>query len=136
MYSSQIVLPMKMELTQNGFKDIIDPNLIEDNIKNYSSTLFVINSVCGCSSSSLRPGVLLSLKNKKKPNNLATVFAGYDLESTKKLREYLLPFPPSSPSIAFFKNGDLIHMFERHHIEGQSSEFISDELKKIYNQYC
>lgn len=136
MYSSEIVLPMKMELIQHGFKDIMNPNLVEDNVKNYSSTLFVINSVCGCSASSLRPGILLSLQNKKKPENLATVFAGYDLESTKKLREYLLPFPPSSPSIAFFKSGHLIHMFERHHIEGHSSELISNELKKIYDQYC
>lgn len=136
MYSSEIVLPMKAELTKCGFKDIVNPNDIKDNIKNYSTTLFVINSVCGCSASSLRPGILMSLKNKKKPTNLATVFAGYDLESTKKLREYLLPFPPSSPSIAFFKNGNLVHMFERHNIEGNSSEFVSNELKKIYDQYC
>lgn len=136
MYSSEIVLPMKKELTQHGFKDLVDPNFIEDNIKNYSTTLFVINSVCGCSASSLRPGILISLNNIKKPKNLATVFAGYDLASTKKLREYLLPFPPSSPSIAFFQNGNLIHMFERHHIEGHSPEFIANELKKIYDQYC
>lgn len=136
MYSLEIVLPMKAQLTDNGFKDISESALIEENIKNYFTSLFVINSVCGCSASSARPGVLMSLDNSRIPENLATVFAGYDLESTKKLREFLVPFPPSSPGIALFKEGELVYMLERHHIEGNSPEYIAENLKQAYNTYC
>ena len=136
MYPLEMVLPLKKELTKNGFKDIFEPNLVEDNIKNYLTTLFVINSVCGCSASSARPGVIMSLNNNKKPENLATVFAGYDLDSTKKLREFLHPIPPSSPAIILFKRGKLVHILHRKNIEGTSAEVISNNLKEIYNQYC
>lgn len=125
MYQSKIVLPMKAQLTDCGFKDITNPEFIEENIKNHSTSLFVINSVCGCSASSVRPGVLMSLNNIKIPKNLATVFAGYDIESTKKLREFLVPYPPSSPSIVFFNQGKLVHILGRNDIEGQSPEFLT-----------
>lgn len=136
MYPSEIVLPMKAQLTENGFKDVASPEHIEENIKNFETSLFVINSVCGCSASSARPGVLMSLDNDKTPANLSTVFAGYDIESTKKLREFLFPFPPSSPAVALFKNGELVHMLERHHIEGHSAQTIAENLKQAYNEYC
>lgn len=136
MYPEDIVLRMKLELTNNGFKDIIEPKLVEENIKNYTTTLFFINSVCGCSASSARPGILMSLQNKIIPDNLATVFAGYDFESTKKLREFLLPFPPSSPFIVFFKYGKIKFALERHHIEGQTAESICKNLKEVYNKHC
>lgn len=136
MYPLKIVLPMKTQLTTNGFKDITKPEDVEYNIKKFSTTLFVINSVCGCSASSARPGVLMSLENDKKPINLATVFAGYDIESTKKLREFLEPIPSSSPAIILFKNGKLVHILERHQIEGHSADSISNNMKEAYNKYC
>ncbi|MCB9202251.1 MAG: BrxA/BrxB family bacilliredoxin [Flavobacteriales bacterium] len=136
MYPKEIVLPMKNELTERGFKDIDSPENVENNIKDYKTSLFVINSVCGCSASSARPGVVLSLQNEVIPKNLATVFAGFDIESTKKLREFLVPFPPSSPAIALFKDGELVHMLERHHIEGHTAEAIAENLKQAYNEYC
>ena len=136
MYPSEIVLPMKAILTENGFVDVSSAEIVEENIKKSATTLFVINSVCGCSASSARPGVLMSLDNEKSPAHLATVFAGFDIESTKKLREFLMPFPPSSPAIALFKDGELVHMLERHHIEGHSAQAISENLKHAYNEYC
>lgn len=136
MYPKEIVLPMKAELTENGFVDFATPEGIESEIKNKKSVLFVINSVCGCSASGSRPGVLMSLDNEKKPESLATVFAGFDVESTKKLREFLVPFPPSSPCIALFQEGELVHMLERHHIEGNSAQAIAENLKQAYNEFC
>jgi putative YphP/YqiW family bacilliredoxin len=105
-------------------------------IKNSGTTLVVVNSVCGCAAANARPGALTSLLNEKKPSHLTTVFAGVDREAVEKVRDFLAPFPPSSPAIALFKDGELVHMLERHHIEGRSAEIISENLKSAFNEYC
>ena len=105
-------------------------------IEKAGTTLIVVNSICGCAAANARPGVHLSLQNNKKPDNLVTVFAGVDTEATNSAREMMIPFPPSSPSIALFKNGTLVHMIERHHIEGRPAELIAENLKEAYNQHC
>ena len=135
MYPDHIVLPMKQELTNNGFTELQNDDNIKDLIQNDSS-LIVVNSVCGCAAANARPGVLKSLKNSSIPKNLYTVFACVDTEATNAARELMFPFPPSSPSIALFKNGELVHMLERHHIEGRDSEIIAENLTQAYDEYC
>lgn len=136
MYPDAIVKPMKNELVSKGFQEILTPADADKAIQSPGTTLIVINSVCGCAAGSARPGVLLSLLNAKKPKNLFTVFAGVDKEATAQVRKYVLPYPPSSPSIALFKDGKLIHFIERHHIEGRSAEMLAEHLKEVYNQFC
>lgn len=136
MYPEAMVKPMKNELISKGFKEILTPEDADNAIKSEGTTLVVINSVCGCAAGSARPGVILSLMNDKKPKNLFTVFAGVDKEATTQVRKYLLPYPPSSPSIALFKDGKLLHFIERHHIEGRSAEMLAEHLKEVYNQFC
>jgi len=137
MYPSDIVLPMKAQLTNNGFEDLDTPEKVENALKQSGTTLLVINSVCGCAAGSARPAALLSLNtNGKKPNHLATSFAGFDIEAVKTAREHLVPFPPSSPSIALFKDGELVHFLERHHIEGNSAELIAENLQQAYEEFC
>lgn len=136
MYPEAMVKPMKNELISKGFKEILTPEDADNAIKSEGTTLVVINSVCGCAAGSARPGVILSLMNDKKPKNLFTVFAGVDKEATAQVRKYLLPYPPSSPSIALFKDGKLLHFIERHHIEGRSAEMLAEHLKEVYNQFC
>ena len=138
MYPPELVAPMKAQLTENGFQEFTSASEVEDHLKDHKGTsLMVINSVCGCAAGTCRPGVLLSLeKSSKKPDNLTTVFAGFDTEATQKAREFTLPFPPSSPSIALFKDGELVHMVERHHIEGRSAEMIADHLEQVYEEFC
>ena len=135
MYPEEIVKPMKLELTSNGFKELSNDDDIKNMIENGSSVIMV-NSVCGCAAANARPGVISSLNNEKTPNNLFTVFAGVDREATDSARELMFPFPPSSPCIALFKDGELVHMLERHHIEGRSAEMISENLKGAFNEYC
>ena len=136
MYPEEIVKPMKLELTDSGFSDLTTSDDVKSILSKQGTTLIVVNSVCGCAARNARPGVIMSLSNNIKPDNLCTVFAGFDIEATNTAREEMLPFPPSSPCIALFKNGELVHMLERHHIEGRSSEIISENLKQAYNQYC
>ena len=138
MYPAELVAPMKAQLTQNGFEELTTAEAVEGHLSDHKGTsLLVINSVCGCAAGTCRPGVLLSLdKSDKKPDNLTTVFAGFDVEATQKAREFTLPFPPSSPAIALFKDGELAHMVERHHIEGRSAEMISDHLEQVYEEFC
>ncbi len=136
MYPRELVIPMKNELTGNGFKDITVPAEVEKEVKAVGTTLVVVNSVCGCAAGAARPGVVQSLSGSKKPSNLITVFAGFDTEAVKKARELMAPFPPSSPCVALFKDGELVHMLERHHIEGNSATAISDNLKAAYEEYC
>ena len=136
MYPKELVVPMKQELTQNGFKDITSSQEVENEIQKQGTTLVVVNSVCGCAAGAARPGVIHSLNSNKKPNNLITVFAGYDTEAVKKARELMVPFPPSSPAVALFKDGELVHMLERHHIEGHSAEMIAENLKAAYEEFC
>ena len=135
MYPEEVVKPMKLELTSNGFKELSNDDDIKNMIENGSSVIMV-NSVCGCAAANARPGVISSLNNEKTPNNLFTVFAGVDREATDSARELMFPFPPSSPCIALFKDGELVHMLERHHIEGRAAEMISENLKGAYNEYC
>ena len=129
-------MPMKKQLTDYGFEELISTNDVENMIKNNGTTLVVVNSVCGCAAANARPGALLSLTNEKKPDHLTTAFAGFDKDAVDRVRDYLVPFPPSSPAIALFKDGELVHMLERHHIEGRSAEIISENLKSAYNDYC
>ena len=136
MYPEEIVKPMKEELTSIGFNELLTRDDVNIALEKTGTTLIVVNSICGCAAANARPGVHLSLQNNKKPDNLVTVFAGVDTEATNSAREMMIPFPPSSPSIALFKNGTLVHMIERHHIEGRPAELISENLKEAYNQHC
>ena len=136
MYPEEIVRPMKEELTNIGFNELLTREDVNIALEKAGTTLIVVNSICGCAAANARPGVHLSLQNNKKPDNLVTVFAGVDTEATNSAREMMIPFPPSSPSIALFKNGTLVHMIERHHIEGRSAELIAENLKEAYNHHC
>ena len=135
MYPEEVVKPMKLELTSNGFVELSNDDDIKKLIDDDTSVIME-NSVCGCSAANARPGVIMSLNNEKTPKNLYTVFAGVDREATNSARELMFPFPPSSPCIALFKNGELVHMLERHHIEGREASLISENLKQAYNEYC
>jgi len=137
MYPPELVKPMKEDLTSVGFKQLLTPEEVDQTIKNTEGTLLVVvNSVCGCAAGNMRPGVKLSLQNDKKPNGLSTVFAGVDGEAVAQARKYFLPYPPSSPSIALFKDGQLVHFLERHHIEGGTAQMISDNLQEAYAEFC
>ncbi len=137
MYPAEIVMPMKEELTENGFSEMLTGSDVEKNLTGQGTTLVVINSVCGCSAGTARPGVLMAVQHsEKKPDHLTTSFAGFDVEAVKKIREHLLPYPPSSPSIALFKDGQLVHFIERHNIEGRSAQMIAQNLIGAFEQYC
>lgn len=135
MYPEDIVIPMKEQLTMNGFEDLTTVEKVDEAMKKEGTTLVMVNSVCGCAAGAARPGVLMSLTGDKTPDNLTTVFAGFDIDAVKRVREYLMPFPPSSPAVALFKNGELVHMLERHHIEGHSAEAIAANLKEVYEEF-
>ena len=137
MYPAQIVMPMKGELTERGFADLVTDEAVDNTIAENGTALVVINSVCGCSAGTARPGVLMAVETSlKKPDRLTTVFAGFDTEAVNKVREHLLPYPPSSPSIALFKDGKLVHFVERHNIEGRSAQMIANNLKAAFEEYC
>jgi putative YphP/YqiW family bacilliredoxin len=137
MYPAEIVKPMREELTAVGFDQCTTPESVASAInKKGATTLVVVNSVCGCAAANARPGVRLSLANDKTPTQLITVFAGVDKEATAEARNLMVPFPPSSPIIALFNDGELVHMLERHHIEGRSANIIAENLKEAYNTHC
>lgn len=136
MYPEELVLPMKAELTENGFADLTTPEQVNEALKQSGTTLLVINSVCGCSAGAARPGVLYSLTAEKKPDHLVTSFAGFDKEAVAEARKLMAPFPPSSPCVALFKDGELVHMVERHHIEGSSVQMIAANLQAAYEEFC
>src|SRR5215211_4946465 len=137
MYPEEIVIPMKEELTENGFEELLTSKDVDETLKQNGTTLVMINSVCGCSAGTARPGVLMAVANSsKKPDNLTTSFAGFDIEAVKSIREHLMPYPPSSPSIALFKDGKLVHFIERHNIEGRSAQMIANNLKAAFEEYC
>jgi putative YphP/YqiW family bacilliredoxin len=137
MYPIEIVNPMKEELTENGFDEMTTPQEVDAQLKQPGTTLVMVNSVCGCSAGTARPGVLMAVANSpKKPDHLTTSFAGYDLDAVKRVREYLMPYTPSSPSIALFKDGQLVHFIERHQIEGRSAQMIAHNLLHAFEQYC
>ncbi len=137
MYPAEIVLPMKAELTDNGFDELLNSDAVSTNLSQEGTTLVMINSVCGCAAGSARPGVLMAVNNANiKPDRLTTAFAGFDVEAVKSIRERLMPYPPSSPAIALFKNGELVHMVERHQIEGKSAQAIAHNLIAAFDNYC
>ena len=137
-YPEYICAPMREELTTVGFEELKTPDQVESTLpKAEGTTLLVVNSVCGCAAGTARPGIRLALSDtEKKPKNLVTVFAGQDLEATAQARKYTAPYPPSSPSIALFKDGKLVHFIERHHIEGRSAQMIAENLKMAFEEYC
>jgi putative YphP/YqiW family bacilliredoxin len=138
MYPEQLVAPMRQDLTSAGFTELKTSDEVEKHVKNEKgTTLLVINSVCGCAAGAARPGVKWALQNSdKKPEHLATVFAGVDKEAVSKARELTLPYPPSSPSIALFKDGELLHFVERHHIEGRNAQMIGQHLVEVFEEFC
>jgi putative YphP/YqiW family bacilliredoxin len=138
MYPEQLVAPMRNDLTTAGFKELKTSQDVDATLKDQKgTTLLVINSVCGCAAGAARPGIKWALQNSsKKPNELTTVFAGVDKEAVAKAREYTLPYPPSSPAIALFKDGELVHFVERHHIEGRNAQMIGQHLVEVFEEYC
>ncbi|NNK88714.1 MAG: BrxA/BrxB family bacilliredoxin [Flavobacteriaceae bacterium] len=136
MYPAELVKPMREDLTNIGFKELQSVEDVNSAMSQTGTTLVVVNSVCGCAAANARPGARLSLQNAKSPDHLVTVFAGVDREATDKAREYMIPFPPSSPCIALFKDGELVHMLERHHIEGRPAEIIAENLMEAFNEHC
>ncbi len=138
MYPEQLVAPMRVDLTSAGFTELKTPAEVDQQLKNSKgTTLLVINSVCGCAAGAARPGIKWALQQTtKRPNVLATVFAGVDKEAVSKAREYTLPYPPSSPAIALFKDGELVHFVERHHIEGRNAQMIGQHLLEVFDEYC
>jgi putative YphP/YqiW family bacilliredoxin len=137
MYPTEIVSPMKAELTERGFKELVTPEEVDSVMKSQGTTLLFINSVCGCSAGTARPGVIMAVQNAtKKPDNIVTSFAGYDIDAVKQARNYLVPYPPSSPAIALLKDGKVVHMIERHMIEGRPAQMIASNLMQAFEQYC
>ncbi len=136
MYPADLVKPMREDLTNNGFQELHTADEVTSAIAKEGTTLVVVNSVCGCAAANARPGAKASLNNDKKPDHIVTVFAGVDKEATDKARGFMVPFPPSSPSMALFKNGELVHMLERHHIEGRPADMIAENLIDAYNEHC
>ena len=137
MYPEELVAPMRAELVDAGFKELKSAIEVDDILKEQGTCLIVVNSVCGCAAGTARPGVVDAVNScESKPSLLGTVFAGVDIEATSKAREYAMPYPPSSPCIGLFKDGELVHFVERHHIEGRTAQMISDHLQEVFKEYC
>ncbi len=137
MYPPDLVAPMSKDLTDHGFNSLTSPEEVDAIMQSNEGTfMLVVNSVCGCAAANARPGAKMAASNEKHPDKYYTVFAGVDKAATEKVREYLLPYPPSSPAIALFKEGKLVHFLERHHIEGRSAEIIAQNLKMAFDHFC
>ena len=136
MYPAELVKPMRDDLTKVGFEELHTKEAVDNAIAKEGTTLVVVNSVCGCAAANARPGARMSLENAKKPDHIVTVFAGVDKEAVDAARAHMVPFPPSSPCMALFKDGELVHMLERHHIEGRPADLISENLMDAYNEHC
>lgn len=136
MYPPELVAPMKKELTDVGFEELTTPDAVDKAITAEGTTLVIINSVCGCAAANARPAAKIAITNDKRPNRITTVFAGVDPEAVAQARKYMLPYPPSSPSMALFQNGKLVHFIERHHIEGRPAEMIAENLAAAFNEFC
>ena len=137
MYPEEMVAPMKAELTDVGFQELTTPDQVDNVLENTEGTVLVmVNSVCGCAAANARPAVIMSSKHDKTPNKFTTVFAGVDVEAVAQARRYMLPYPPSSPSIALFKDGKLVHFIERHHIEGRPADMIAENLTAAFDEFC
>ncbi|MEK7198970.1 MAG: BrxA/BrxB family bacilliredoxin [Bacteroidota bacterium] len=137
MYPAEIVLPMKAELTDGGFDEMVSAREVDETLQKEGTTLVVINSVCGCAAGSCRPGVLMAVTNAtKRPDRLTTSFAGFDTEAVNQVRAHLLPYPPSSPAIALFKDGQLVSIVERHQIEGRPAQVLAQHLISVFDEFC
>lgn len=136
MYPEDLVKPMRAELSDAGFQELYSADAVVSALSQAGTTLVVVNSVCGCAARNARPGAKMSLFGDKKPDHLVTVFAGVDRDAVDAAREKMFPFPPSSPSMALFKDGELVHMLERHHIEGRPAELIAENLRDAYAEFC
>jgi|TARA_B110000046_G_scaffold32083_1_gene34239 putative YphP/YqiW family bacilliredoxin len=136
MYPPELVKPMREDLTKVGFTELFNADEVNNTLSKPGTTLVVVNSVCGCAAANARPAAAMSIQNDKKPDHIVTVFAGVDREAVDAARAHMIPFPPSSPCMALFKDGELVHMLERHHIEGRPAEMIADNLKDAYNEVC
>jgi putative YphP/YqiW family bacilliredoxin len=136
MYPAELVKPMREDLAVAGFEELYSAEAVENAIKAKGTVLVVVNSVCGCAAANARPAAKMSLQNAKTPERLVTVFAGVDREAVDAARNLMVPFPPSSPSMALFKDGELVHMIERHHIEGRPAEIIADNLIQAFDEFC
>lgn len=136
MYPAELVAPMRTDLTAVGFTELITPTQVDDAMEQPGTALVVINSVCGCAAANARPAAKMAIQHDKKPDHLLTVFAGVDTEAVNQVRNYCLPFPPSSPSMALFKDGKLVHFIERHHIEGKPADLIAENLTAAFNEFC
>lgn len=136
MYPEYLVTPMREELTRVGFEELKNPEAVTEAIESEGTVFVMVNSVCGCAAAMARPAARLAVQNEKHPDKLVTVFAGMETEAVNKARAYMLPYPPSSPSMALFKDGKLVHMIERHQIEGRPAQMIADNLIHAFEQYC
>ncbi len=136
MYPEELVLPMKHDLTVAGFEEVVTAAAVEEALNAEGTTLIVINSVCGCAAANASPAAKMSLAHPNTPDRIVTAFAGFDIEAVNKAREMMVPFPPSSPCMALFKDGELVHMIERHHIEGRPAAMIADNIKGAYDEFC
>ncbi|WP_317175438.1 BrxA/BrxB family bacilliredoxin [Pontibacter cellulosilyticus] len=137
MYPEYMVAPIREDLTSSGFEQLMTPEEVEQALKTEGTVLLAVNSVCGCAASKARPALKMAVAaGDRTPTKLVTVFAGMEQDAVAKAREYMLPYPPSSPSIALFKDGELVHMIERYHIEGNELHRIVDNLKGAFEAYC
>ena len=136
MYPAEYVIPRKKELTDSGFSELLTAGEVDEFINQEGTSFIVINSICGCAAAHARPGALLAMQNEKLPTRASTAFAGVDTEAVNRIRELSLPYPPSSPSMALFKDGKLVHFIERHHIEGSNADMIAANLKLAFDRYC
>jgi putative YphP/YqiW family bacilliredoxin len=136
MYPEYLVAPMRAELTNDGFSELKDAESVNEAIKSEGTVFVVVNSVCGCAAANARPAARFAVKNEKRPDKLVTVFAGMEKDAVDAARNLMLPFPPSSPSMALFKDGKLVHIIERHQIEGRPAQMIADNLIGAFDQYC
>lgn len=135
-YPEPFIAPMRAELSRLGFADLKTPEAVDEAVKQSGTTMVVVNSVCGCAAGKARPGIAMALAKGKRPDHLATVFAGADVEATETARAYFAPYPPSSPSIALMKDGKIVYMMERRDIEGRSADLIAAELQRAFEEHC
>ena len=136
MYPPELVKPMREDLTRVGFTELFNAEDVNNTLSKPGTTLVVVNSVCGCAAANARPAAAMSIQNDTKPDQIVTVFAGVNKEAVDAARAHMIPFPPSSPCMALFKDGELVHMLERHHIEGRPADMIANNLKDAYNEVC
>ncbi|HCN84050.1 MAG TPA: BrxA/BrxB family bacilliredoxin [Sphingobacteriaceae bacterium] len=136
MYPEYLVAPMRQDLTSAGFVELKTPEEVDQSIKSEGTVLVVVNSVCGCAAANARPAAKIAAANEKHPDKLVTVFAGMETDAVNRARGYMLPYPPSSPSMALFKDGKLVHIIERHQIEGRPAQMIADNLIGAFEANC